>query len=87
VEIGYWLDAAATGHGFASEAAAALLDVADAMPGISRVEIRCDVNNTASAAIPRRLGFCEETCTDGTQVWVRLKLGTPHEETERTPPR
>jgi RimJ/RimL family protein N-acetyltransferase len=83
VEIGYWLDAAVTGHGFATEAAVALVAVADAMPGLARVEIRCDVNNVASAAIPQRLGFSAETCVDGMQVWMRV----PRSATERTPPR
>jgi RimJ/RimL family protein N-acetyltransferase len=77
VEIGYWLDAAATGHGFATEAAVALLAVADAIPGLSRVEIRCDVNNSASAAIPQRLGFSAETGVDEMQVWVRVTHSVP----------
>jgi RimJ/RimL family protein N-acetyltransferase len=31
--------------------------VALALPGVSRAEIHCDEANTASAAIPRRLGY------------------------------
>lgn len=57
VEIGYWLDAAATGQGLATEAARALLDVAAMLPGVTRGEIRCDAANAPSAAVPRRLGF------------------------------
>lgn len=57
VEIGYWLRPEATGHGYATEAAHTLVDVARKLNGITRVEIRCDARNGASAAIPRRLGF------------------------------
>jgi RimJ/RimL family protein N-acetyltransferase len=57
MEIGYWLDRAATGRGYATEAARTLVDLALSIPGIDRVEIHCDPRNRASAAVPRRLGF------------------------------
>lgn len=57
VELGYWLDAGATGQGFATEAARALIDLAATLPGVSHVEIRCEAANAPSAAVPRRLGF------------------------------
>jgi RimJ/RimL family protein N-acetyltransferase len=57
LEIGYWMRASATGQGYATEAARALTQVALALPGIARVEIRCDPANARSAAIPRRLGY------------------------------
>lgn len=57
VEIGYWLRADRTGEGLATEAAAAVLAVAQALPGLSHAEIRCDARNRPSAAVPRRLGF------------------------------
>ena len=57
LEIGYWLDAAHTGRGLASEAAAVLTLVAFELPQVDLVEIRCDPRNIASAAIPRRLGY------------------------------
>jgi RimJ/RimL family protein N-acetyltransferase len=57
VELGYWLRSDATGHGFVSEAARVLLDVAAGLPEFSCVEIRCDARNAPSAAIPRRFGF------------------------------
>jgi len=57
LEIGYWLRADVTGRGLATRAVAALTDVAIAMPGIERVLVYCDEANTASAAIPKRLGF------------------------------
>ena len=76
LEIGYWLDSAATGQGLATEAVIALLEIGVAMPGIGHVEIRCDANNAASAAVPRRLGFALAS-TEGTlQVWSRANVRT-----------
>lgn len=57
IKIGYWLRRDFTGRGLATEAARAMFDVAAGLPGLTRVEIRCDARNTASAAVPRRLGF------------------------------
>jgi RimJ/RimL family protein N-acetyltransferase len=57
LEIGYWLGAANTGRGFATEAAAALAQAAFAEPEIERVELHVDPRNQASAGVPRRLGF------------------------------
>jgi RimJ/RimL family protein N-acetyltransferase len=69
VELGYWLDAAATGQGFVTEATRALLDVAATLPGMTHVEIRCDAANVPSAAVPRRLGFNLATVEAGVQIW------------------
>ena len=69
LEIGYWLDAAATGQGLATEAARALLDLAATVPGIGHVEIRCDADNIPSAAVPRRLGFELLGAEGTTQIW------------------
>ncbi len=68
IEIGYWLRAGATGKGYASEAARGVLDVATSLAGMTCVEIRCNVHNAPSAAIPRRLGFrvAEAHVTPGT---------------------
>jgi RimJ/RimL family protein N-acetyltransferase len=57
LEIGYWIAAASTGRGYATAGARALTGAAFALPGVERVEIRCDEANVASAAIPRRLGY------------------------------
>lgn len=57
LELGYWLAADATGRGYATEAAAALVGAAFASPAVARVEIRCDARNAASLALARRLGF------------------------------
>jgi len=57
LEIGFWLDHAHTGRGLVTEAARLLTAAGLALPGIERVEIRCDGANRASAAVARRLGY------------------------------
>lgn len=57
IEIGYWLCADATGHGYATTAAYALTLAALALPDVSRVEIHCDEANQRSRKIPQRLGY------------------------------
>lgn len=69
VELGYWLDAAATGQGLATEATRALVAVATTLPGMTHIEIRCDAANGASAAIPQRLGFHLAEVEAHVQVW------------------
>ena len=53
LEIGYWIRSYETGKGYATEAAAALMERAFREHGVSAVEIRCDPRNERSAAIPR----------------------------------
>lgn len=60
-ELGYWLRADETGKGFATEAARALLSVAERIPAFSHIEIRCDARNLPSAGVPQRLGFILKT--------------------------
>jgi RimJ/RimL family protein N-acetyltransferase len=57
LEIGYWIAAAHTRRGHATAAARALTGAAFALPGVARVEIRCDEANRASAAVPGKLGY------------------------------
>ncbi|MFT3916719.1 MAG: GNAT family N-acetyltransferase [Anaeromyxobacteraceae bacterium] len=57
IEAGYWLRHSATGKGFATEAARAAVDAAFGLPGLQRVEMKVDVENATSIAVPRRLGF------------------------------
>lgn len=57
LEIGYWVDAGHLGRGIATEAAGVLTAAALEMPDITFAEIRNDKANTASAAVPRRLGY------------------------------
>lgn len=57
LEIGYWLRTEATGRGIMSRCVARVGALALALPGIERVEIRCDAANVRSSAIPARLGY------------------------------
>ena len=77
-ELGYWLDAAVTGQGFATEAARALLALSAALPAMSHAEIRCDAANLPSAAVPRRLGFHLADVDAEGQVWRKsLRAAEP----------
>jgi ribosomal-protein-serine acetyltransferase len=58
--IGYWIDAELEGHGLVSRAARALVDYAFSDLKLNRIEIRCAPQNTASRAVPERLGFTVE---------------------------
>ena len=57
LEIGYWVHVGHLRCGVAATAAAALTRTGLRLPGVSRIEIHCDVANSASAGVPRRLGF------------------------------
>lgn len=57
VEAGYWLRADATGQGYATEATAALSELAFAHVGARCVVICHDPANAPSGGVPRRLGF------------------------------
>lgn len=60
LEIGYLTHLGFEGKGFAREATVAMIRLAFEVHGAERVEIHCAPENTASAAIPARLGFtCE----------------------------
>ncbi len=87
-EIGYWIAKRHVRRGFATEAAAALTRVAFLVDGVDRVEIHCDPRNTASAAVPRRLGYVHEATlmrriqgSDGvlhdSMIWTMLKDAFP----------
>jgi RimJ/RimL family protein N-acetyltransferase len=69
-EIGYWIHKEQTRQGLATEAAAALTKVAFEIDKVDRVEIHCDPNNTASLAVPRKLGYVHEAT-------LRKRLLTP----------
>jgi RimJ/RimL family protein N-acetyltransferase len=57
LEIGYWIAEEHTGRGYCTAGARALTDTAFALPGVERLEIRCDRANLASASVPRKLGY------------------------------
>lgn len=61
-DIGYWIDQRREGHGYVTETARALTELALKPAaagglGFERLEIRCDARNLKSAAVPERLGF------------------------------
>lgn len=56
-EIGYWSDRHITGRGYATESTCAMIRVAFEIEKARRLEIHCEPENAASAAIPSRLGF------------------------------
>jgi RimJ/RimL family protein N-acetyltransferase len=64
-EIGYWIRADAEGRGYVTEAVAALTRVGFEIDALERIEIRCDPENTRSAAIPQRLGYAHEATLRG----------------------
>lgn len=57
LEIGYWLDEAVTGQGYATHVAAALTKVCFDYEGLVRVNIHMQVENGASERVPLRLGY------------------------------
>jgi len=60
LEIGYWLHKDFINQGFVTEVSAALTKVAFDLYRVDRIEIHCSVENHASAAIPRKLGYVHE---------------------------
>jgi len=60
LEIGYWIHKEYINQGLVTESTAALIKVAFELMLIHRIEIHCDPENFASAAIPRKLGFTHE---------------------------
>lgn len=59
-EIGWILDPAAGGHGFATEAVIAVLNAAFDHYGLHRVFAQMDARNTASAKLAQRIGMRQE---------------------------
>jgi len=60
LEIGYWLHKDFINQGLISESTAALTKVAFELYRVDRMEIHCSVENLASAAVPRKLGYVHE---------------------------
>jgi len=60
VEVGYVFHPDSAGHGYATEATRALVDLAFKDLNAHRVFARTDARNTASAALLRRLGMRQE---------------------------
>lgn len=63
-EVRYWLRSGCEGHGYMTEAATAVVNMAFAHLKAKRVVIRCDPGNKSSIALARRLGFARERFLD-----------------------
>lgn len=82
-EIGWAFHPDVAGRGFATEAAAAVLEIGFARHGMHRIEARMDPRNTASARVAERLGMGREAlhrrdfwCKGGwTDTLVHAALG------------
>jgi RimJ/RimL family protein N-acetyltransferase len=64
-----------------TEASRALIAVAESLPRLTHIEIRCDSRNEPSAAIPKRLGFALtatliEPAAQPDEQSVRLQIWT-----------
>ena len=62
-EIGYWVQTARTGQGYATEATIALTCLAFEGLDARRVELKIDESNRRSQAVAERLGFALEATT------------------------
>lgn len=88
-EIGYWVRKDMTGRGLVTQGVEAIMGIARGLARIGRLEIRCDAENLASSAIPKRLGFSlertidEPSSTPGEsgsqlQIWILDTLTRAH---------
>lgn len=59
-EIGYWIHVDHIGHGYATEAAAALTRAGFEIDHVQRIDIRVAVGNERSANVPRKLAYTHE---------------------------
>ena len=59
-EIGYWIHAAHTGQGLATEMAAALTRVGFELDQLHHIEIHCAPENVRSSAVARKLGYTHD---------------------------
>lgn len=78
VELGYWISCPSWGRGFATEACAALIDIARTL-GLRQLEGSHFVDNPASGRVLEKLGFVATgitaprlSCGRGVQVQARL---------------
>lgn len=75
LEIGYWLHHAHTGRGLMTQAVTLVIEEAFRI-GSDRIEIVHDAANSASGAIPRRLGFTELSRTPRRGTLTPGEIGT-----------
>lgn len=71
VEIGYFIVADQRRRGYATEAAAALIDWVEAQPNVTAVLARCEEDNVPSILTLERLGFARTGKIDELLSWRR----------------
>lgn len=76
--LGYWIDAAQTGNGYATKAVHQLLGIAFEDIGLDRVTACIEVENRPSLAVLGRLGFTL-TCHDYQPTWRYIEQDAPAE--------
>ena len=74
-ELGYWLGASHWGHGYATEATRAFLDVVKMTHGAEHIKASYIIGNDASAHVLGKLGF-RETGTEETFCLPRKEMVT-----------
>lgn len=94
LEVGYWIHKDYTDQGLVTESTAALIKVAFELIHVHRIEIHCDPENLASAAIPRKLGFTLEGTLRAnmrfldrwrdTMIWGLLESEYPESPSSKT---
>ena len=67
--IGYWLTAAARGHGYATRALRLLARWGMAEFGLARLQLTCDPRNEASQRVAERCGFVREGLLRSQYAW------------------
>lgn len=77
VEIGYWLTRGSTGRGLMTRAVSLLTEEAFRL-GAGYVEIKHDVRNVRSGAVPARLGFTKVGEEPMEPPWAPSCAGTYH---------
>ena len=88
LEIGYWIHKDHINQGLVTESTAALIKVAFELIRVHRIEIHIVPTNTASTAVPRKLGFTHEGTLRGklpfreewrdSMIWGLLESEYPH---------
>lgn len=76
-ELGYSLSAAAWGHGYATEAARALIGVGRDRLGLVRIAATCDVYNFASARVLEKVRMVREALSDRSRLSGRATRSPP----------
>jgi RimJ/RimL family protein N-acetyltransferase len=84
IELGYFVIQSKTGNGYATEAARATIAYAFTHLHVTRIDLRCAIDNAASQRVADHCGFVQEGCfrqhhrkKDGTlvdMVWYGLLL-------------